>query len=154
MCHSQNEFLIVTHQKHPRFHLVKITDFRLLESIGEWLSVKHRLLQCQSNCRPGYSILALVIVFFVLPYFTDVAYYADQTPTHDAQENSKVEGKTEAGGYEKIPLAVADVQNDSVVGLGLTSQNVNNRIPYLIRGTPSSQHLFLALVISRPPPVA
>jgi hypothetical protein len=114
--------------------------------------VKHRLLQCQSNCRPGYSILALVIVFFVLPYITDVAYYADHTPTHDAQENSKVEGKTEAN-HNKISLAVTDIQSDFVVGHGLTSRNVYKRIPYLASGTSSSQHLFLTLLISRPPPV-
>jgi hypothetical protein len=98
--------------------------------------------------------LALVIVFFALPYFTDVAYYADQTPTHSAQENSKVEGKTEAN-HEKIPLAVADVQTDSIVGHALTSQNVyKKRIPHLTSSPPSSQHLFLTLLISRPPPVA
>jgi hypothetical protein len=97
--------------------------------------------------------LALVIVFFALPYFTDVAYYADQTPTHSAQENSKVEGKTEAN-HEKIPLAVADVQTDSIVGHALTSQNVYKRIPHLTSSPPSSQHLFLTLLISRPPPVA
>jgi len=97
--------------------------------------------------------LALVIVFFALPYFTDVAYYADQTPTHSAQENPKVEGKTEAN-HEKIPLAVAGFQTDSIVGHALTSQNVYKRIPYLTSGPPSSQHLFLTLLISRPPPVA
>jgi hypothetical protein len=94
-----------------------------------------------------------VIVLFVLPYFTDVAYYADQTPTHHAQEDSKVEGKTKTD-YEKIPLAVADVRPDAVVGHGLPSQNVYKRIPYLPSRTPSSQHLFLTLLISRPPPVA
>jgi hypothetical protein len=114
--------------------------------------VKHQLLQRQSNCRPGCSLLALVIAFFVLPYFTDVAYYADQTPTHDAQENSKVEGKNEAG-HEKIPLAVADVQTDFIIGSGLTSQHVYEKIPYLASRTPSSHHLFLTLFISRPPPV-
>ena len=58
--------------------------------------VKHQLSQRQSDYRPRYSILALVIAFFILPYFTDVGYYADQTPTHDAQESSKVGGKAEA----------------------------------------------------------
>jgi len=94
-----------------------------------------------------------VIAFFVLPYFTDVAYYADHTPTHDAQEDSKVEGKTEAN-FDKIPLAVADLQSDSAVRHDLASQNVYRRIPYLTSGTPSSQYLFLTLHISRPPPVA
>ena len=115
--------------------------------------MKHQLLQWHSNCRPGCCILALVIVFFALPYFTHVAYYADQTPTHDAQEHSKVEGKTEAD-YKKISLAVADVQTDSVVGHDLPSQNVYKRIPYLTSRTSSSQHLFLTSLISRPPPVA
>jgi hypothetical protein len=95
--------------------------------------------------------LALVIVFFALPYFTDVAYYADQTPTHDAQEDSKVEGKTGVD-YKKIP--VADVQNDSVVGHDHPAQNVSKRIPYRTSRILSSQHLFLILLISRPPPIA
>ncbi len=115
--------------------------------------MKPQLLQCQSNCRPGCSILALVIVLFVLPYFTDVAYYADQTPTHDAQENSKVEGKSKAN-YNKTPLSVAAVQSDSVVGHSLTSRNVYKSIPSLASGTSSFQNLFLTLLISRPPPVA
>ena len=115
--------------------------------------MKHQLLQWHSNCRPGWGILALVIVFFVLPYFTDVAYYADQTPTHFAQEDSQVEGKINTD-YEKILLAVADVQTDSVVEDGLSAQNVYKRIPYLTSRTPSSQHLFLTLLFSRPPPVA
>ena len=115
--------------------------------------MKHQVLQWHSNCRPGCSILALVVVFFVLPYFTDVAYYADQTPTHNAQEDSRVEGKIEAN-PEKIPLAVADFQTDSIVGHGLPSQNVYKKIPYLTIRTPSSQHRFLTLLISRPPPVA
>ena len=68
-----------------------------------------------------------MIVLFVLPYVTDVAYYADQTPTHDAQENSKVEGKTESND-NKTPLSVADVQSDSVVGHSLTSWNLYKRI--------------------------
>jgi hypothetical protein len=115
--------------------------------------VKHQLLPWHSNCQPGYSILALVIIFFALPYFTDVAYYADQTPTHDAQEDSKVEGKTEAG-YKKISIAVADVQTDSLVGHDLPSQNVYKKISCLTSRTSSSQHLILTLCISRPPPVA
>jgi hypothetical protein len=94
-----------------------------------------------------------VIVFFILPYFTDVAYYADQTPTHNEQEDSRIEGKTEAN-PEKIPFAVADFQTDSIVGHGFPSQNVYKKIPYLTIRTPSSQHLFLTLLISRPPPVA
>ena len=115
--------------------------------------MKHHLLQWHSNYRPGCSILALVIIFFALPYFTDVAYYADQTPTHDAQEDSNVEGKTEAG-YKKISLAVADVQTDSGVEHDLPPQNVYKRIPYRTSRISSSQHLFLSLLISRPPPVA
>lgn len=94
-----------------------------------------------------------MIAFFVLPYFTDVANYADLTPTHSAQENSKVEGKTEAN-HEKIPLAVAGVQTDFIVGHAHPKQDVYKRVPYLTSRSPSSQHLFLALLISRPPPVA
>jgi tagatose-1,6-bisphosphate aldolase len=87
-----------------------------------------------------------------LPYFTDVAYYADQTPTHDAQEASKVEGKAEAD-FKKISLPVADVQSDSAVGHNLPSQKIHKRIPYLTSRAPSSHHPFLALLISRPPPL-
>ena len=115
--------------------------------------MKHQLLQCQRHCEPGWSILALVIVFFILPYFTDVAYYADNTPTHNAQEASKLEGKIEAD-FEKISLAVAAVENDFVIGDGLTLQDVSKRIACPTKGTPSVQLLFLALLISRPPPVA
>ena len=115
--------------------------------------MKYQLFQWHSNGRPGGSILALVILFFALPYVTDVACYADQTPTHDAQEDSKVEGKAETD-FKKISRSVADVQIDSVVGHNLPSQNVYERVPYLTSRTPSSQHLFLALLIPRPPPVA
>lgn len=115
--------------------------------------MKHQLLRYQSTCRPGGSILALVIVFFFLPYFIDVAYYADQTPTHDAQESPKVGAKAEAS-YEKIPLAVADVQNDSIYENDLPSLDGYKRIGHPTWGTSSSQRLFHVLVISRPPPGA
>ena len=115
--------------------------------------MKHQRSQCRSDCRPGRSKLALVMIFFVLPYITDVPYLEDQTPTQDAEENSKVEAKAEAG-YDNNFLVVADVQVDSVVGHGLTPQDIYKRISSPTRGTPSSQRLFLALLISRPPPVA
>ncbi len=115
--------------------------------------MKHQRSQYQSNCRPGRSILALVMIFFVLPYITDVPYLDDQAPTQVAEEISKVDGKAEAD-YDKIFIAVADVQNDSAVGHGLTPQDVYKRISYPTRGTPSSHRLFLALLISRPPPIA
>lgn len=114
--------------------------------------MKHHRSQCQSDCRPWRSKLALVMIFFVLPYITDVPYLDDQTPTQDAEENSKVEAKAEAG--YNVFLVVADVQIDSVVGHGLTPQDIYKRISYPIRGNPSSQHLCLVSLISRPPPVA
>ena len=116
-------------------------------------SVKHQRSQYQSDCWPGRSILALVMILFVLPYITDIPYLEDQAPTQDAEENSKVEAKAEAGFY-KIPFVGADVQNDSVVGHGLTHQGFYARISHLTRGTPLFQRLFYALIISRPPPVA
>ena len=115
--------------------------------------MKLQLSQYQSNRRPGFSILALVMILFVLPYITDVPYLEDQAQTHDAEENTKVEGKSEADFY-KFPPVVADVQGDSVVGHGLTPEDVYKRISYPTRGTPSSQLLFYDLIISRPPPVA
>lgn len=115
--------------------------------------MKHLQSQRKGNYRLRFSILGLMIVLFTLPYFTDVAYYADQTPTHYAQESSKVEGKVEAS-VEKIPLVVANAQINSVVGNNLSSQDVRKRIGHPIRGTPSSQRIFHGLIISRPPPVA
>ena len=93
------------------------------------------------------------MIFFVLPYITDVPYLDDRTPTHDAEANSKVEAKAEAG-HDDIFLVVANIQIDSVVGCGVTSQDVYKRIAHPTRGTPSSQYLFYAPLISRPPPVA
>ena len=93
------------------------------------------------------------MIFFVLPYITDIPYLDDQTPTQDAEENSKVEAKTEAG-HENIFLVGADVQIDSVVGHGFTPQDIYKRISYPIRGTPPVQRLCLASLISRAPPVA
>ena len=116
-------------------------------------SVRHQRSQYQSDCWPGRSILALVMILFVLPYITDIPYLEDQAPTQDAEENSKVESKAEAGFY-KIPFVGADVQNDSVVGHGLTHQGFYARISHLTRGTPSPQRLFHSLIISRPPPFA
>ena len=115
--------------------------------------MKHQLSQRPIDSRPRYSILALVIALFALPYFTDVGYYADQTPTHDAQENSKVEGKAEAGD-NKTPLTLGDVQNDSVGGHGLIPQDVYKNIAHPTRGTPVFQRLCHTLIISRPPPAA
>ena len=115
--------------------------------------MKHQRSQCQSDCWQGRSKLALVIIFFVLPYFTDVPYLDDQTPTQDAEENSKVEAKAETD-YDNTFLVVADVQIDSVVEHGLTPQDIYRRISYRTRGNPSSQRLFIALRNSRPPPVA
>ena len=85
--------------------------------------------------------------------FTETLRYADQTPTHDAQENSKVEGKAEAGD-NKTPLTLGDVQNDSVGGHGFTPQYVYENIAHPTRGTPVFQRLCRALIISRPPPAA
>ena len=93
------------------------------------------------------------MAFFVLPYITDIPYLDDQASTHDAEENSKVEGKAEAG-CNKIPLVVSDIQNSSAVGRGLTLKGVYRRINLPTRGTPSSQRHFHTLIISRPPPVA
>ena len=115
--------------------------------------MKHQRAQCQRNYRPGLSILALVVTLFVLPYITDIPYLEDQAPNHDAEENTKVETKSEAD-YTKTLLAVADVENDSVTGYGLTPQGTYNRISYPTRGTPASQRLVHALLTSRPPPVA
>jgi hypothetical protein len=115
--------------------------------------MRHQSSQYPRDCRPKRSLLALVMVLFVLPYITDIPYLEDHTSTHDAEENAKVEGKAE-GDIFKIPLIVADVQNDSVVGHGLTPQDVYKRMSYPTRGVPSSQRLFSDLIISRPPPVA
>lgn len=93
------------------------------------------------------------MAFFVLPYITDIPYLEDQASTHDAEENAKVEGKAEAG-YNKIPLVVGNVQNNSAAGHSLTLQGVYHRIDHPTRGTPSSQRLVHTLIVSRPPPVA
>ena len=116
-------------------------------------SVKHQRSQYQSYCWPGRSILALVMILFVLPYITDIPYLEDQAPTRDAEENSKVEVKAEVGFY-KISFVGADVQNDSVVRRGLTPQGFYTRMSHPTRGTPSPQRLFHSLIISRPPPFA
>ena len=115
--------------------------------------MKHQRSQYQSDCRSGLSILALLLVFFVLPYITDVPYLDDQAPTQVAEENSKLEGKAEAD-YDNTFTAIPDAQNDSVAGNGLTSQDIYKRISCPIKGTPSSQCLLLALLVSRPPPGA
>ena len=93
------------------------------------------------------------MIFFVLPYITDIPYLDDQTPTQDAEENSKVETKAETG-HENIFPVVAYVQIDSVVGHGFTPQDIYKRISYPIRGTPPVQLFCLASLISRAPPVA
>ncbi|MEO8340601.1 MAG: hypothetical protein ABI604_12940, partial [Nitrospirota bacterium] len=77
----------------------------------------------------------------------------DQTPTHDVQESSKVEGRAEAD-YNKTSLALGDVQNDSVGGHGFTPQYVYENIAHPTRGTPTFQRLCHTLIISRPPPAA
>ena len=116
-------------------------------------SVKHQRSQYQSGCWPGRSILALVMILFVLPYITDIPYLEDHASTQDAEENAKVEVKAETGFY-KISLVGADVQNDSVVGHGLTPQSFYKRMSHPTRGTPSPHRLFYSLIISRPPPFA
>lgn len=93
------------------------------------------------------------MTFFVLPYVADVPYLDDNVPTHDAEENSKIENKAEAG-HDEILLAAADIQGDSVIGQALTLQDGYKRIAHLPRGNPSFQRFFDALHISRPPPVA
>jgi hypothetical protein len=98
-------------------------------------------------------MLALVMVFFVLPYIADVPYLDDQAPVHDAEQNSKVEGQTGAK-YEEVTPLLDDVHNDSVVGHGLTLQDVYSRIAYPTKRPLSSQRLFHASLISRPPPIA
>ena len=115
--------------------------------------MKHQRSQYLNDCRSRLSILALVMTFFVLPYIADVPYLEDQTPTHDIEENSKIAGKTELD-HDAISPLPADVRNDSVVGSRLTPQDVYKRMAHPPRGTPSFQHLFQALHISRPPPIA
>ena len=92
------------------------------------------------------------MIFFVLPYITDVPYLDDRTPTQDAEGNSKVEGKAEPEYHEIAPFL--DVQNDSVVGHNLTPQVVYKKIAHPPRRSSSFQSLFHVLLISRPPPIA
>jgi hypothetical protein len=115
--------------------------------------VKLRLSQYQNDCWPVCSILALVMVFFVLPYIADVPYMDDQAPVNDAEENSKVEGQS-GPKYEEVTPLLDDVHIDSVVGHGLTPQDVYSRIAYPTKRPLSSQCLFHASLISRPPPIA
>lgn len=112
-----------------------------------------RLSQYQTDRWSGCSILALVLVFFVLPYITDVPYLDDQAPAHDAEENSKIEGQT-GPKYEEVTPLLDGVHNDSVVGHGLTPQDVYSRIASPTKRPLSSQWLFHPSLISRPPPVA
>ena len=114
--------------------------------------MKHQS-QYRNDCRSWGNILALVLAFFVLPYITDIPYLDDQASTHEAEENSKVEAKAEAG-HNKILLVASDVQNSFAVGHGLTLQGIYQRINLPNRGTPSSQRHFHTLIISRPPPIA
>lgn len=93
------------------------------------------------------------MTFFVLPYITDIPYLDDNAPTHDAEENSKIEVKAEANHDEIFPAA-ADSQNDSLSGQSLIIQYGYKRIAGLPSGNSSSQSLFHAVHISRPPPVA
>ena len=92
------------------------------------------------------------MVFFVLPFITDVPYLDDRASTHDAEGNSKVEGKAEPEYHEIAPFF--DVQNDSVVGHNLlTPQVVYKKIAHPPRESSSFQSLFHVLLISRPPPI-
>ena len=93
------------------------------------------------------------MVFFVLPYITDVPYLDDQAPVHDAEENAKVEGQA-GPKYEEVTPLLDDIHNDSVVGHGLTRQDVYSRIAYPTKRPLSSQRLFHASLASRPPPLA
>ena len=49
--------------------------------------MKHWSLQIPFICRPKPLGLGLVILFLLVPYLVDVAYYGDYTPTHYAQAN-------------------------------------------------------------------
>lgn len=113
---------------------------------------KHQRLQTQSERQVWLSRLALVMMFFVLPYVADVPYLDDHTSTHDAEENIKTDPKTEPK-HDAFVQFFAYAQYDSVGEHSHTPQKAYKRIDFPPKETSSFQRCFHVSLISRPPPI-
>lgn len=100
--------------------------------------------------RQGRGSLALIFAFLVVPYFVDVAWFGDFTPTHFAQENFIDE---DIQFVVNVPSSAHD-QND---GLGNENHPSTGAHSYQPSRLPAVsifilQCLICASLLIRPPP--
>ena len=112
--------------------------------------MEYSLLQHLRALRPGGIVL--ILVFLLLPYLVDVAYYGDVTPTHYAQETIDDEEGAHSA-IAKASLLFAVDQATSGAGVSFAGPNVTPQGSLQAGAFLLSEQLFLDSLISRPPPL-
>lgn len=117
------------------------------------LLVKRYPSQTPLRFKPEPLGFGLAILFFLVPYLVDVAYYGDSTPTHYAQANfSDGEEAFVLDGKAALGLSL-DQEHSAGAGVRLAVHlpGLSISCPFLAVFSP--RYLSFSTHLSRPPPV-